>query len=469
MPKPKDYEHAHREALAAVAMAFAPATNVPRERALLRAAITLLLLNFGNRVFNRQQAIRTICDHGNLPELRDDLAGSLLDKLISSAIIRCQSEEENADYRFEESFSRKINAEQDRVDSLIEKVVRDLFDNTSLPQDMMLQLRKEMLLAISHLMEAYGEQYAYQAAGRADKAILVQYDELTKICQSAISRKMAQYIKPTDMAAAITELFAQREEHFAAFVFALTQNYYYLRLLGFGGAMEALSEDRFKNANFFIDTNLLFPFLFEESRHHRSVLELITIAQQLNISLHETEITLDELRSVINHHIDTFAKAYDEVPEGLVAATNSVLLSAYRRQKEKTPTLKPEEFLSEFRDVRERLAKEWDISVFDDPVEHSITRQEIDHTKKIINESSIKVQHGHAKGDLAQEHDSHLYYVVLAERERSGEKSAWLLTLDTSLSYAAKQLQADDAIPFCMTLDGFLHIISPYVYNAPLK
>ncbi len=463
MVKEREYEHACREALAAVAMAFAPATNIPRERALVKAAITLILLNFGNNTFKRGQAIKTICDHGNLPELRDNLAESLFDNLISSDIIRPQSKGDDPDYRFEESFSQKINAEQNHVDNLIEQVLRDLFDNTNFPQDMMPQLRKEMLLAISHLMEAYGKQYAYQVAGRVDKPIVVQYNELLNICKSSISKKMAQYIKSTDMAGAIAELFKQKEEHFAAFVFALTQNYYYLRLLGLGGGLEALSEERFKGSTFFIDTNLLFPFLFEESRHHRSILELMDIVQQLDISLHETEITLDELRTVINHHRNVFAKVYDEVPEGLVATTNNILLSAYRRQKGRKPDLKPEEFLSEFLDVRKRLENEWGITVFDDPIEYSINPKEIAHTRKIINESSIKIRHGISKGDLSQEHDSHLYYVILAERKRSGENSAWLLTLDTSLFYAAKQLQPEEATPFCMTLDGFLHIISPYI------
>ena len=35
--------------------------------------------------------------------------------------------------------------------------------------------------------------------------------------------------------------------------------------------------------------------------------------------------------------------------------------------------------------------------------------------------------------------------------------------MDTSLPYAAIDIQEKSSIPFCITLDGFLHIISPYV------
>ena len=38
-------------------------------------------------------------------------------------------------------------------------------------------------------------------------------------------------------------------------------------------------------------------------------------------------------------------------------------------------------------------------------------------------------------------HDAELYFHVLHERKKSGDKTIWLLTLDTSLSYAAKELQ----------------------------
>ena len=463
MARQKDYDRANHEALAAVAMAFAPATDVPRDRALVKTAITLLLLNFSEKPFNRAEAVKVICDHGSLPELRHGLANDLFEKLILAEIIKPQSEKDNPYYKFGEEFSQKIGDEQNRIDNLIEQVIRDLFDNVSFPQNMMYQLRKEMLFAISRLMETYGKEYAYQIAGRIDAPVIVQYEELVKICQNVISRQMEKYIKPANMAEAIAELFKQKEPHFAKFVFALTQNYYYLRLLGLGGGLATLSEERFKGSEFFIDTNLLFPFLLSESRHHRSILELMEIAQQLNISLYETEITLEELRNLIKYNITILAKAYDEVPDDLVPNTNSVLLWAYRRQKAENSALKPEEFLSRFLSVRDELANEWGITIFDDPIEYKITPEELNRTKKIINESSMKIRWGKPKNESSQEHDAHLYYVVLAERNRSGDKSAWLLTLDRSLSHAAKKLQPKDAIPFCMTLDGFLHIISPYV------
>ena len=83
--------------------------------------------------------------------------------------------------------------------------------------------------------------------------------------------------------------------------FSLTQCYYYVRLLGLDGGLAQLAEERFHGAEFFVDTNLLLAFLFEQSRHHRSALELWELCKQQHISLHITEATLDELRRLIGH------------------------------------------------------------------------------------------------------------------------------------------------------------------------
>jgi len=451
-----------REALAAAAMAFAPATDIPRERALIRSAIVSLLLNFGDETFDRDEAVDTISGHGALPELRREVAEPLFDKLLSENIVRTVEDGKTEVYQFDEVFAKKTYEEQDIIEKLVGRVISDLFDTGRLPRVQIPQLRKELLIALARLMKEYGEQYAYQVTGRAEKPIVVPHDELVGICREAMSKDITKFIDPNEMADAITELFVQSEPHFAKFVFSLAQNYYYLRLVGLAGGLESLAADRFSGSIFLLDTNMLFPFLLKESRHRRSVMELVEIALQLNISLHETESTLDELGRVIDYYRTKLTKAFDEIPDELVANTQNLLLRAYRASKQKEPTLTVEEYLSQFLDVRETLENDWGVTVFDDPVERELSSEELRRTKGIINECSVKVRH-RKKPDGSVEHDAHIYYVVLAERERAGDKAAYLLTLDMSLAHAARELQGKEELPFCMTLDGFLQIISPYV------
>jgi hypothetical protein len=56
-----------REVLAATALAYAPATDIPRERALAQVAISSLTAAYGETAFTTEQALEEICGHGNSP------------------------------------------------------------------------------------------------------------------------------------------------------------------------------------------------------------------------------------------------------------------------------------------------------------------------------------------------------------------------------------------------------------------
>jgi predicted nucleic acid-binding protein len=452
-------EDIDREALAAAAMAFAPATDIPRERALVRSAIISLLLECGDKEFSKEKGIMAISRHGALPELRGNIARTLFDKMIEMKII---SSDGTDIFHFDKDFAKNIYEEQDRINQMIDRVISDLFETDTLPPQIIPKFRKVLLASLAHVMKLYGEQYAYQIAGRVDKPVVVQHKELVNICYHNITKDIKGYLSPEKMADAITELFEQKERHFSSFVFYLAQNYYYLRLMGIGGGLEYLIEDRFNGSEFLLDTNILLQLLIEHSRHYRSIMELVSIALKLNISLHESEITLDEFKRVIDYQRIELAKAFDEVPDDLIQITKSILFQDYRKNKQQNSDLTVESYFAQFHDIREKLKQEWGITVFDDPVERSISDKELEQTKRIINECSEKIRN-RKKTNESLAHDAHIYYVILAERSRFGENTAWFLTLDTSLPHVARDLQGIEQIPFCMTLDGFLQIISPHV------
>ena len=194
-------------------------------------------------------------------------------------------------------------------------------------------------------------------------------------------------VTPDMVASAIAELFARREPHFAQFVFSLTQCYYYVRLLGLDGGLAQLAEERFHGAEFFVDTNLLLAFLFEQSRHHRSALELWELCKQQHISLHITEATLDELRALIGH-FRGIKETFDAVPDDLVEKTRCVFLRSYRFEKNRRPSLTIDLFFDSLADARDRLRNDWEIEVLDDLVESSIERSEYQKLVDAFAESS---------------------------------------------------------------------------------
>jgi predicted nucleic acid-binding protein len=456
-----DMENAQREILAAAAIAFAPATDVPRERALTQAAISSLVAAFGDGTFSRKQAAVEIARHGTLPELRGDLAGSLFDTLFSSGVVIQIEPPDGELFRFAPRVIQGTRETQSQLAALTETVLADLFSDLSLTPANKSVLADQVLLCLAWTMKECGRQYAYQLAGKLDVAAVVDRDELVAICHRAMPAASIPGVTAERIADAVAELFAQREPHFAQFVFSLTQCFYYMRLLGLDGGLALLSEDRFHGAQFFLDTNILLPFLFKESRHHRSVLEPAELCEQQHISLHISETTIEELRRVIASR-RSIKETFDQVPDELVSETRCVFLRSYRAAKAVNPTITVDEFFEKVSEPRDTLKGDWGITVLDDNVESSATPKEVDRIRRVLAES-FKKKRRREKTQSALDHDTHMFLLIQAERREFGDKSAWLVTLDTSLSDAAVQLQDPNEPGFSMSLDGFLQIMSPYV------
>ena len=248
MARRKKIDREARKALAAAAMIFAPATEVPRERVLIRSAIVSLLMAFGQDVFGQDQAIKEISQHGALPELREKIAARLFKQLISQDIIKQVDGRKQPAYQFDVDFVKKTHEQQKEIDQLIEAVIDKLFEIDKLPAHIKPKLRRTLILVLARLMEKYGTQYACQVIGKVDRAPIVQREDLIDICNATMSSDVSGYIDTEIMVEAVMQLFIERDSHFTDFVFALTQQYYYMRLLGLEGGLNILSEDRFGNS-----------------------------------------------------------------------------------------------------------------------------------------------------------------------------------------------------------------------------
>lgn len=164
---------ADKDCLAAAAMAFAPATDVPRERALLRSAIHSLIHTYGSSRFRCSEAIDAISDHGNLPELRPEVTRPLFERLQQEGIVQKVEEGEDPYFQLDNAFLARTREEKARVEDLIAKVITGLFSDISLTLDQKTLLIRDVLLVIAEVMARFGKQYAYQVAGRADSLIRV--------------------------------------------------------------------------------------------------------------------------------------------------------------------------------------------------------------------------------------------------------------------------------------------------------
>ncbi len=451
-------EDPERTCLASIAMAFAPACDTPRDRALCQVGIRALVEAFRADEFSKHDAVGHINRHGTLPELRGRVGTRIFEMLEESGIVEKVSSNR---YRITPSTLKKAESDTSKVASLVLKIVRDLLSDIGLPAD---RLKTILLRSLAETMAQYGHYYASQAISKSGRSPYVDHDALLAICTSVIDDEALAGQLPADrLTDAIAELFAMREDHFARLVYFLAGNYYYLRLLGLDDGLRYLSAKQFRGSDFFLDTNILLAFLFPKSRHHRSVEELSGLRKQLGITLCVSDVTWDEYRGLLHANQTQLAKTYDEVPDDLVEETSSDFLRAYRTGKAARSGLTLDEFFAKLYDAPKSVEQQWNIERKDDAIEERVSSEERDRARSVFDSSSRAVRN-RPKSTWTLDHDVHLYFVVMEARKRGGETSAWFLTLDTSLPAAANRLQQDDENAFCMTLDGFLQIISPYVH-----
>lgn len=446
--------------LAASAIAFSPATDVPRKRALLQSAVSSLFSAFAEGEFTKDEAILEICRHGTLPELRNNTAVDLFNELAEQqVVVSCRDNSEY--YQLSEDMISKTKEETKSVVALIARVLDDLLGARSLNPEERKALEHQVMTVLARMMEEQGTAYACQVAGVRNGGHVVDRHILGRVCKETLeSAGDKAVINSEELLEAVAELFACREEHFSDFVFLLTQNYYYLRLLGMAGGLEFLSEGRFDKAEFFLDTNIVVSLLMTDSRHHKSTIELIETCKEVGCTLTVTEETISEYKWVIDGHRSSFGKIYEEMSDDLVDDVSDVFLRTYRKQHRDTG-ISFEAFFEEFLNPRGVLTETYNLTVEDHPVENEVPELELDKIKDRINHWSRQIRHKN-KGKNAQAHDAHLY--LLARRpENAGDEKIWVLTLDTSLATAFKELAGAEMKAPCMTLDGFLQVMSPYV------
>ena len=249
----KEVAQADRDCLAATAMAFAYATDVPRERALHRFSLSSLVRKFGSTAFSKSDAINIIQSHSGLPEIRPKFARKVFYSILDSGnVVRVSKDKKSPEsFMVSDTFIRRCEDDTARIESTIEKVVSVLFAGSFSTVNEKKELTQSLLITISNVMERYGRQYAYQVAGKAVDTSVVSRSELVRICRTSTK---SSTIHAEHMADAIATIFDSSESFFSEFAYSLTESYFYLRLLGIDENLSLFSSGNFQGTQFYLDT-----------------------------------------------------------------------------------------------------------------------------------------------------------------------------------------------------------------------
>lgn len=246
--------------------------------------------------------------------------------------------------------------------------------------------------------------------------------------------------------------------------FRLAQSYYVVQLLELSSKdFNLLADDAFREAVFYLDTNVVLDGLMSDDSASRFS-ELVTASSTLGIELRVTRATLDEATHVAMRDIEDIEKVVDTVPEKLLERTKDQFLLAYRDAKAKDPEMTPAKFMVRFQELPAFFRK-LNITFENKNANEIVDGKDVSRECQIVN-NAAEITRGWGKSDEVSLHD--VCHFLLVQEERRGNPKAWFLTKDRTLSNAAVKL-APDELPFCFPLTAFLQSVSPFLETSAVR
>ena len=246
--------------------------------------------------------------------------------------------------------------------------------------------------------------------------------------------------------------------------FRLAQGYYVVQLLELSPRdFNPLAEDAFRDAIFYLDTNVLLDgVMFEDSA--RLFEEVVSASNSLGIELRVTRATLDEAKSVAARHLEGIDDVIDSVPEKVLERSNDDFLWAYRAAKAKDRAMTPEKFMTRFEQLPGFL-HEQNIVFEDTNAVEIVGDRDLSAECQVINDAA-EATRGWGKNNDVRLHDA--CHFALVKDLRDTTPKTWFLTKDRTLSQAAADLTPDE-LPFCFPMVGFLQSVSPFLETPEVR
>jgi hypothetical protein len=266
----------------------------------------------------------------------------------------------------------------------------------------------------------------------------------------------------------VIAFFRDNDPEYDALKWRLAQNSYIARALGMDDSSGLLSENIFADAIFYLDTNIIIPALEPLAQYHQSVQLLRRACQYLKIDVRTCQISIDELRRVVQMHLELISKVASEIPDALATKVRGVFFALYRQELEASGAVDLGTLFANFEQPGTRLRALYDIEVVDDHTFDDL--QTADATQEFaqqIRTTSEARRPNRPKTRTAALHDATILRWVASEREKS-ERKVWLVTLDNLLPALMETTQPDGTSrTVAITMDALLQWLSPVaIQNA---
>jgi len=360
-----------------------------------------------------------------------------------------------AKYRLSEQALQEHQETQEATERRFSQVMQRLFKNT--PEGIQ-PYEAPFLECLCIIFSQLGEAYARLIKRE------VGIDELLRapIIRQAFQTVDTKYpsINKKLFKSVVLSFFQDTHPDYDLIKWNMAQNYYLAKALGLDPSGHILSKEVFGGAVFYLDTNILINALEPRAKHHGTFKAFSKACKALQIQLQTCQISLNELRTVVDYHCELIEKVADQISNDIAPKIRGVFFRIYREHLEAGAPIDFETLFSSFYGPMEELAQAYEVKLIDDPwFVEAVEKQE---TQKLLEKirREYKAKRGFSKGKASALHDALLLQWLQLERERSAPNT-WIVTLDTSLPGFIAQEEGVPDHPLAITLDALLQWISP--------
>jgi len=384
-----------------------------------------------------------------------------LERLVELDRVIASGERDQKRYRLSEQALQELWEIQQSTERRFSRVVDGLFKNAEEGSSAYATPFLECLCAI---FSRLGETYVRLIKGEVGIDELLRLPSVLRALREVTTRYPS--INQLLFEAAVISFFRDSDPDYDAIKWNMAQNYYVAKALGLDPSGYLLSKEVFGNAVFYLDTNVIIDALEPKARHHRSFEALSRACHQLQIELNACQISLDELRGVVEYQREIIPKVADQIPDDTAPKIRGIFYQLYREHLALTGMIDFDAPFASFDHPMENLAEPYGVELIDDPWFTEAENQP--ETEKLAQAIScqFEAKRGRPKGNDAALHDALLLRWILLEREQTA-RNTWLVTLDTSLPGFPPQA-GEPVRALAITLDALLQWISPIaMYEYP--
>lgn len=340
---------------------------------------------------------------------------------------------------------------QRRFGAVVERLFENAREGTSVYTEPFLQL-------LCTVFSQLGEEYVLVITGNVEREDFLSSPSLSSALEKI--KKEFGSIDHSLFERATRTFFREIDPEYDLIKWNLTQNYYIAKAIGLDPIGFSLSEEVFKDAVFYLDTNIIISALEERHRNHPTSIALSTACKHLSAKNIVCKISLDEMASLIDRQRRVLEEVEDQIPDELAPNVDSIFYQIYREKKKNQRNVSFDEVFSSFKSPVDDLRSIFEMELEDDPWFDDM--RDKPQTNRLSEGLKLKYDESHLrkKTKSAALHDA-LLLLRIQKKRKENHRNIWLITSDTSLPGPLPGIK--DSHSSAITLDAFLQWVSPVI------